>query len=82
MLKNSTNFEMHDRKTIDLENIVDLDEDVKERLEEPTDEGLEENATDNINVGDFSWLDRRFGIGSSISLSFNYDFFNSIKELT
>ena len=75
MLKNSTNFEMHNRKVIDLENIMDLDEDVKERLEEPTDEGLEENATDNINVGDFSWLDRRFGIASSISRSFNYDFF-------
>ena len=75
MLKNSTNFEMHDRKAIDLENIVDLDEDVNERLEEAADEGLEENATDNIDVGDTSWLDRRLGIGSSISRSFNYDFF-------
>ena len=60
---------------IDLENIVDLDEDVNERLEEVADEGLEENATDNIDVGDTSWLDRRLGIGSSISRSFNYDFF-------
>ena len=28
MLKNSTNFEMHDRKVIDLEILVELDENV------------------------------------------------------
>ncbi|XP_052209245.1 uncharacterized protein LOC127812758 [Diospyros lotus] len=54
MLKNSTNFEIHDKKVIDLENIVELDENVNERLEVAADEGLEENATDNIDVGDTS----------------------------
>ena len=66
---------MQDRKIIDLENLSELVENVNERLEEAVDEGQEENATDNIDVGDTSWLDRRLGIGSSISRSFNYDFF-------
>ena len=82
-LKFFTNFDMHDRKTIDLENLVEFDENVNERLEEVANEGLEENAIDNIDVGDTSWLDKRLGIGSSISRSSTFDFFfNSSNKLT